>query len=163
MAAAHPVVLIHGAPWCGACKQLLQREQLDKLMQTVRSINPNTTVKVIMHKNFKEPNKTDEYPPINGFQEFPTIMVTSSTNCTKRGNMNKVEVFKYKWNGSSLVRSQTNEDYNVFFNRAINSVMGMPIPSSSSKQPNVAVPATVSGAVKTERTTRHYRLIGLNE
>jgi hypothetical protein len=163
---SHPVVLIHGAPWCGACKQLLQRENLDKLTKTVKAINPNTTIKVIYHKNFKETNKTDEYPPINAFSEFPTIMVTSSSNCSKRGSMSKVEVFKYKWNGSSLVRSQTQEDYGAFFTRAINSVMGTPVPPrqpNGHTVPHNSTPVTVSGAVKTERTARHFRLVGLNE
>lgn len=160
MSSVYPVVLIHAAPWCGGCKHMLAPDNLERLTKMVKTIHPRTQIRVVYHADFKNINKTDDYPPISHIPKFPLVTVTTSTNCTKRGTMNKVEVHEYKWNGSTLVASNQQETHIAFLTRAINSVMGLPAPA---QQPAASVPVTRSAPVKSERRERSFRLVGIQE
>lgn len=159
MASSHPVILIHAATWCGACKHFTGADNMSKLTRLIQSINPSTEVKIIYHNNFKDTNKKEEYPPIDYIPGFPMLMITDSTNCSRSGTMNKVHILGYKWNGKALVRGE-DESPEAFIKRVLKpgnlSPNGnKPIINEVTK-PNQSI--GING--KTNRRERRFILIG---
>lgn len=101
---SNPVVIIHGTKWCGACKQMLSGKRFDELVSLIKSLNPNAEIKIIYHENFDILNKSEEYPNPGKITAFPMIWITSKDNCHRSGDMNKVKINGYKWDGKKLVR-----------------------------------------------------------
>ena len=164
MASSHPVVMIHAAPWCVSCKKFLSPDNLDKITKHIKTINPNTEIKIIYHKDFKDTNKTEEYPPFNYIPAFPTMMVTSSANCNRKGSISKVEMLGYKWNGNAIVKG-TSESMEAFLSRTLRSpsIGGGNSPSIINEVTKPFIGTTTGGdRVKTDRRERSFRLVGVS-
>lgn len=96
MSDIHPILMIHKAPWCGACRNLLEPSNFNRITSIIKKVNPSTEIKIINHENYNQTNRHDQYPPFNYIQGFPTFMITSSDNCTRKGNISKVYIFNGK-------------------------------------------------------------------
>jgi len=165
MAESHPIVLIHAAPWCGGCKQLLAPPNLAKLTKLIHELNPTAEIKVVYHEHYGKTNKVDEYPPFDYIPGFPTLMITDSTNCNRKGTMDKVKIRGARWNGKTIVKTQ-DEPIETFLRNYIN--MFSPVGGAPLQPPvgNVhkELPTTVLNGSPPrnsfKREERHFKLIG---
>jgi len=159
-----PYLLIHTAPWCGACKSLMAPSTFSKITEIIRGVNPSTQIKIISHENYSKTNKVEEYPPVNCIPGFPMLMITSSDNCNRRGTMDKCKIYNYKWDGSKLVEISKNSK------ESIKSWLERELNPSLFKQTNKEVRSSSKSTSQVDRVSPHvnknkrtFRLVGEND
>lgn len=179
MSNEHPVLLIHTAPWCGACKSLLQPNNMSKITKLLKELNPEAEIKIISNKHFNDTNKTDDIPTVNYIPAFPMLMVMNSSNCSRRGSMNNVRIFNHNWDGNQINKNEKSESIEAFLRKniaAINEEIDTNkarekivndknrVKSSTSNNSNT-LDSIVQNRGKNEnkRRERTFRLVGLNE
>lgn len=159
-----PVLIIHTAPWCSACKQLIQPNNLAKITKLLKELNPDAEIKIVSNSNFDNPNKTDNVPSVNYFPVFPMLMVTNSLNCNRKGSMNKVKILNHNWDGTKLVKSEKQESIEAFLRRTIFKPNAQPKNSFTSgiyTHSKQDFPEDMKN--KNKRRERSFKLIGINE
>lgn len=160
MSKEHPVLIIHTAPFCGACKQFLQPNNMAKLTKLVKELNPNAEIKIVSNENWSNTNKTDDVPTVNYIPAFPMLMLTTSSNCNRRGNMNDVMILNHYWNGSQIIPVKNTELESIeSFLRRNMSIISSRI--SKIEQQYQHVDNSMENKIK--RKERTFRLIGVNE
>lgn len=114
-----PVIIIHAAHFCGACKALTTGKRFADFVQLATSLNRDVQIKIIYHEDFTILNKKEEYPQLNKIPQFPLIMITTKDNCKKTGDMSKVKIHGFNWDGKKLVSKGTKSalDYDSFLRK----------------------------------------------
>lgn len=171
MSNEHPILLIHTAPWCGGCKNLLQPNNMSKITKILKELNPNTEVKIVSNQHWNDTNKTDDIPTVNYIPTFPMLMLMNSSNCNRSGTMNEVRIYNHNWNGSSIVKNEKEESIEAFLRKNVLAITGeiqnkkeTPIKKPNPNVSSIQGPTTYNrNENKIKRKERTFRLVGLNE
>lgn len=175
MAASYPVVLIHTAPFCPFCKEFLSPPKLSAFTKLIHDINPRAQIKVVSHEYYNKTNKEEQYPPFDYIPRFPMIMVTDSSNCHRKGTMDKVKILGHKWDGKAIVET-TGENTTEFLKKWLgenkasktspkrkdNSQKSAPISPPRANLP-VKTQIPPKPALKSKSERRQFRLVGEND
>jgi hypothetical protein len=89
----HPVLVISKTPWCGACKDFLNPKTYNQVLSIIRSINPDTEIRIVVHEDYGKTNKVDNYPHVKYINGFPSLMITSVANCHKNADFSTVYIY----------------------------------------------------------------------
>jgi hypothetical protein len=102
----HPVLVISKTPWCGACKEFLNPKTYSQVLSVIRSINPDTEIRIIVHEDYGKTNKVDNYPHVKYIQSFPSLMITSVSNCHKSADFSGVYIYDGIYDNGAIRQSK---------------------------------------------------------
>lgn len=164
----HPVLMIHKAPWCGACKSLLSPQNYNRILAVIRSVNPDTEIKVISHEDYQKTNKVENYPHVNYIQGFPSLMITTSSNCHKGGTYSKVHILDGKYDskvpGGAILNINTRSDIEGWLRRYLDPKL-YNVGKSTPSETNIgrAVSSVLTPSVKSKSKHKSFTLLPIND
>lgn len=152
---SHPVLFIHTAPWCNSCKNIVKPEHWNILTDTVKSINPDTEIRLIQHQNYHQLNKDPSkiYPRvIKAVHTFPSFVVQPSPHATKEGTMERSIIYRgtFDERAGAIVEDKKSKEETIkeWLGRALLSATGTPREEQRKINPDLMKKLLLSGDKK---------------